>query len=258
VGLPPPREGKWTTFRSYTLTGSLLGVALKMLPNNGQPMHLHRVDRDLAAITSGTAKTRANPKRITSITKNSGLMPLALQRKLSHLAVFVRGLLPPEDGPPVLSPEVARLISDEHYDGSRSTLPLPTLRTAVLSGGNLGPGQAYSWNENQAVPPWKFRVGDLGIVDRKKRPEGGDGDEQPSVPDEQENVGDRGGDASEDEEAEKVYIGKQFVKLCNVLDDGTVHFDIASDAWCQQWDWQNLATSREDVQGFPMGPDVHG
>jgi hypothetical protein len=46
VGLPPPREGTWVTWRSYGLTDTLLGVALKMLPNKGHPMDMYHVEDD--------------------------------------------------------------------------------------------------------------------------------------------------------------------------------------------------------------------
>jgi hypothetical protein len=169
-----------------------------MLPNNGNPMHLHKQeDQELS---------------------------LPLQRKLSHLAVFARGLLPSgDDTPPGLAPTVQVLISDETYDGARHpTLPLPVIRSAVLSGGASGHHRAHAWRENQAIPAHKFKVGDLGYV----------------VP--------------------GSMIGEGFVKLCNVVDEGLVKFDLAVESFATKWDWKDMHGGQQKAHGFTMGPNVMG
>jgi hypothetical protein len=146
-------------------------------------------------------------------------VPLALQRKLSHLAVFARGLLPAEDAAPALLPAVDTLLADESYDGSRPTLPLASIRTTILSQ-DLASVIANTWMENQGIPAYKFSIGDLGYVPAGKK------------------------------------LGNGFIKLCNVVEDGLVKFELVQEAYATKYD--SADTRAEEIQGFPMGPNIMG
>jgi hypothetical protein len=192
VGLPIPREGTWATWRSYGLTETLLGVALKMLPNRGYPVDMHRLEDTKSACGHAGA---------------AGSAPLAFQRKLSHLAVFARALLPPPDTPPALGAHARALLDS---DGAPS---LAALRAAA-------PG-AHVWRENQGVRAHALAPGDVGRV------------------------------------ARGATLGDGFEKLGNVLEEGLVDWETEREVWCKKSDFQ--AGGRwEEVQGFPMGPDVMG
>lgn len=140
-----------------------------------------------------------------------------MQRKLSHLAVFARALLPREKQSPKLSGEVEALITDE-YDG-RPTLPLRILRRAALDGAG-GEGEPHCWRENQGVPAHKFAPGDLGYLPAGES------------------------------------LGTSFVRLCNVLEEGLVRPDempLIHDSFGNQWDWDDSASHRRhDMQKYDM------
>lgn len=82
-------------------------------------------------------------------------VPLAFQRKFSHLGVFIRALLPSGTSAPSLSPSVEAILTE--CDNSHTHLTLPRLRRAL-------PDHTHSWRENQSIPAHKFLVGDLGVV----------------------------------------------------------------------------------------------
>jgi hypothetical protein len=152
---------------------------------------------------------------------NCRAVPLALQRKFSHLAVFARSLLPPEGGAsPALPAAAAALLADNSFDGSRPTLALRAVRAAARA--------EHAWCENQGVPPHKFAVGDLGHVPRGAA------------------------------------LGERFVKLCNVfgLEQGqavpAAAFPVVKEQDAYMWCWKDAFNKRQDVQGFPMGPDIFG
>jgi hypothetical protein len=185
----------------------------QMLPNRGHPMRMHRLEDE---------ESEYHPYSGVHPDTEVSSVTLALQRKLSHLAVFARGLLPDEEVPPALAPHIEALISDDTYDGSRPTLPLANIRTAVLSGGATGSILAHSWHENQGIPAYKFSVGDLGYVAPGKD------------------------------------IGEGFVKLCNVIDDGMVKFDLVMESYTSKFDFKDMRSGHQEVQGFPMGSNVMG
>jgi hypothetical protein len=148
-------------------------------------------------------------------------VPLALQRKYSHLAVLARSLLPPERGKsPALPAAAAALLADDSFDGSRPTLALSAVRAAARA--------EHAWCETQDVPPHKFAVGDLGHVPHGAK------------------------------------LGESFVKLCNVfeLEHGqsvpAATFPVEKKQRADMWCWKDRFNDREDVQGFPMGPDIFG
>lgn len=142
---------------------------------------------------------------------------LEMQRKLSHLAVFACALLPRETQPPQLAAEVDAFITDD-YDG-RPTIPLPALRKAILAGAGGAP-DAHCWRENQGIPAYKFLPGDLGHL-----PNGGS-------------------------------MGTDFVKLCNILDEGLVQpeeLELVRDARGTQWDWDDpVGMRRQELPKYDL------
>jgi hypothetical protein len=148
-------------------------------------------------------------------------VPLPLQRKLSHLSVFARGLLPSAKQEPGLPPSLRDMLSDA-YDGTAPTVTLRMLREANLEGA----GNDWTWRENQAVPPHKFEVGDLGYIPAQ---------------------------TSEEQEVTPKGLGNCFVKLCNILQDDPSYFNVVFESNATQWDWDAKQHRREVVQGYEAG-----
>jgi hypothetical protein len=176
-----------------------------MVPNRGKITNVYRQERDDCK------------DHVSVINWGSQLAfsadPLAFQRRIANLGVFIRALLPAGDAPAALPSATESLlaITDSHP----GSLTLPLIRQSMQ--------HTHCWRENQAVPPHEFRVGDLGVVR----------------------------DVS-------AGLGGGFEKFCNVIEDGLVSFDTAKEAFATRWSWKDFPMRREEMQPFPMGPDVFG
>ncbi|KII83852.1 hypothetical protein PLICRDRAFT_444120 [Plicaturopsis crispa FD-325 SS-3] len=131
LGLPPPKEGQWHTYRNYNLTYSLVNACLNLLPNNGKTLES---DND-------------------EVTKD-------MRDKINHLLALVRGILPAESEPPALS-ERAQSLLEAADDGM--CLTVAAMRASSLN----AKAHAHTWSE-RSVPANKFAIGDLGYIPQGK------------------------------------------------------------------------------------------
>ncbi|KAG2352208.1 hypothetical protein BDR07DRAFT_1616021 [Suillus spraguei] len=136
VGLPPLRDGKWHTARSYGLAQTLLDVCLRMLPNNGRVTY--------------------------SYTKGEEFATKEMQKNINHLVTLARALLPSGRQSPVFPTQLEALIEETKYETS---LTLRQIRDLTWSAEGA---HDHTWYE-RTVPADKFSVGDIGYI-----PVGGD------------------------------------------------------------------------------------
>lgn len=81
-----------------------------------------------------------------------------MQRKVNHLGLLVRSILPGEDEVSAAASRLQQLLGDDE-DEEAEPLSLPLIRMSAIRARSHG----QSWNNN-FVPAHMFRVGDIGYV----------------------------------------------------------------------------------------------
>ncbi|KAG6812614.1 hypothetical protein H0H92_001833 [Tricholoma furcatifolium] len=201
MGLPPPREGRWLTARNYGLTESMKMAIMNMLPK-GSSLNFRLDDAKTHKIDPDTA------------------------RRMSHLAILVKGLLPADNAPFTLSSRVQSLVgkpdddSDEEDSFDRlSRTQKMNLRELRLSNIDAGTHD-HTWSENMGIPSHKFSVGDFGYI-----PDGG-----------------------------KDF--NDFVLLGNVLKEALAGFAIATHARGFQWNPNDIPFRPSQMDPFHLPGDA--
>ncbi|GJF00383.1 hypothetical protein PsYK624_166700 [Phanerochaete sordida] len=247
VGLPDPAAVRGTTYRNFGLAWSVRDVWLAVLPNRG------RVGRlvDLYDALDPVRQEKANHLALLARTLLPGndAPPAALAR----LDALARAIAPPPAPAPLLEDErdemddLLDLYGDEDdADAAEKTtvenrtekLTLRRLRDVALRAGTHG----VAWSNN-FVPPYLFRVGDVGYI----RPQTSKADTSA---------------AAEKPEALWAYGGfDRFVRVCNVLDDA-VHGEAALEVrpdhggWTMSFDGGRF--EKTELQAFEAGGGVLG
>ncbi|KAI0668853.1 hypothetical protein C8Q78DRAFT_212859 [Trametes maxima] len=194
MGLPPPEVDNIQSYRNYGLAWSIRDIYLKILPNRGYAEE--PVDSTEQSVT------------------------VERQRKVNHLAVLARALLPGSDNIDVVTKRlhaVLRSVDDEDEEAEPTQMTLRQIRKAAFAANT----HQQAWRQ-KTVPPHKFSIGDLGYM-----PQGSD------------DWGD-------------------FVTLCNVLEEGEASFEASSHATGMQGSWVNRTYERQDLAPYDLPGEVKG
>ncbi|EIW56653.1 uncharacterized protein TRAVEDRAFT_49473 [Trametes versicolor FP-101664 SS1] len=195
MGLPPPEVDNIVSWRNFGLAHSIRSVYLNILPNRGYAREPFDTSDD------STSNVR--------------------QRKVNHLTMLARALLPDSDNLEVVKKRlqsVLRVTEEEDEEAEVLPLTLRQIRKAAFA----ADVHNQSWFRNN-IPPHKFSVGDLGYV-----PKGGADD------------------------------WADFVVCCNVLEDGLAKFETSNSATGKQGMWANRGYERQDIPPFELPGGVHG
>ncbi|KAH9893932.1 hypothetical protein C8Q73DRAFT_774184 [Cubamyces lactineus] len=195
MGLPPPEVDNIQSWRNYGLAHSIRGIYLKLLPNGGYAKE--------------------------PVDSRDDVVSEERQRKLSHLVLLARTLLPGSDNLTVVKERIQRVLcaedeEDEEADVS-TTLTLRQIRKAAFAVD--APHQA--WHRN-TVPPSKYSIGDLGYLPK-------------------------GSDDWED-----------FVVCCNVFQDNSFNCATSNHVTGRQGQWVNRIYQQQDMSPFELPGDING
>ncbi|KAI0651288.1 hypothetical protein C8Q79DRAFT_1004593 [Trametes meyenii] len=195
MGLPPPEVDSIQSFRNYGLAWSIRDIYLKILPNRGYAEE--PVDSTEQSVTAER------------------------QRKVNHLAVLARALLPGSDDIEVVTDRLQTVLHSiedgEDEEAEPAQMTLRQIRKAAFAANT----HQQAWRQ-KTVPPHKFSVGDLGYM-----PKGSD-------------------DWSD------------FVTLCNVLEDGEASFVASGNVTGMQGSWVNSAYERQDLAPYDLPGEIKG
>ncbi|KAI0656301.1 hypothetical protein C8Q70DRAFT_1013688 [Cubamyces menziesii] len=194
MGLPPPEVDNIQSWRNYGLAHSIRSIYLKLLPNGGNVREpIDTRDKDVSE---------------------------ERQRKLSHLVVLARALLPESDNLTVVKERVQRVLcaeDEEDEEADASSMTLRQIRKAAFAVG----AQQQAWFRN-TVPPSKYSVGDLGYLPK-------------------------GSDDWDD-----------FVVCCNVFHDNGFDCTTSSHVTGRQGAWVNRIYQQQDMSPFELPGDING
>ncbi|OSD03676.1 hypothetical protein PYCCODRAFT_1444280 [Trametes coccinea BRFM310] len=196
MGLPPPEIDRVHSWRNYGLAYSIRSIFLKILPGGGYA------------------------REPVDVNDQSGAT-IEKQRKISHLTMIARTLLPDSENMNVVKKRLQDVLTtedDEDEEAEVVSISLRQLRMAALANGMI----QHAWHRN-TVPPNKFAVGDLGYL-----PPG-------SI------------DWSE------------FVLCCNVYHDDSMNADIESRAAGMQGSWiKGGGYDRQELTPFDYPGGISG
>ena len=152
-----------------------------------------------------------------------------MQRKLNHLTVLARALLPSSDNIEVVQQRLHKLIGsadggddEECQFGEVPLMSLRQIRKAAIA----ADAHQQAWYENNGITPHKFSVGDLGYLPKR--------------------------DGSEEKD------WANFVVLCNVLEDGLASLETTRVKEGQQGGWQGGFHKWDTLTPFELPGGVDG
>lgn len=150
-----------------------------------------------------------------------------VQRKVNHLTILARALLPSGDNIATVQERLHKFLSsiDEDDDEEPAEVPLMSLRQ-IRKAAFAANVHQQSWFENENIKPHKFRVGDLGYLPKR------------------EGTGEKNWD--------------EFVVLCNVLQEGIASLEITSTTEGKQGGWQNGVHRWDDMDPYELPGDIFG
>ncbi|RPD77045.1 hypothetical protein L226DRAFT_483343 [Lentinus tigrinus ALCF2SS1-7] len=199
MGLPPPEIDNRVSWRNYGLASSIRDIYLKILPNHGSAPK--QPDSDMEGVASD------------------------LQRKVNHLTILARALLPNSDDIKTVKERLQKLLGSVDDEEGFSETPLMTLRQ-IRKAAFAANVHQQAWFENQGIPPHKFRVGDLGYLPKDTTTEGKD--------------------------------WTNFVVLCNILEEGLAKLDVSDATVGHKGSWQDGFHEREDITPYELPGGLHG
>ncbi|KAH9856382.1 hypothetical protein C2E23DRAFT_882451 [Lenzites betulinus] len=194
MGLPPSEVDNIQSWRNFGLAHSIRSIYLEILPNRGHARE------PLDASDKSTTAER--------------------QRKVNHLAMLARALLPGSDNLEVVKTRlqnVLRAAEADDEEAEASELTLKHIRKAAFAAG----AHQQAWFRNTA-PPNKFEVGDLGYM-----PKG----------------------ASD---------WADFVVCCNVMKEGLAKFETSGKATGSQRSWVNRISDKQTLLPFELPGGING
>ncbi|KAI0326798.1 hypothetical protein GY45DRAFT_1328458 [Cubamyces sp. BRFM 1775] len=194
MGLPPPEVDSIQSWRNYGLAHSIRGIYLKLLPNGGY----------------ATEPVDSREKDVSE----------ERQRKLSHLVVLARALLPGSDNLTVVKERVQRVLCAEDEEDEEADASILTLRQIRKAAFAVGAHQ-QAWHRN-TVPPSKYSVGDLGYLPK-------------------------GSNDWED-----------FVLCCNVFQGNGFDCATSSHVTGRQGQWVDRIYQQQDMSPFELPGDING
>ncbi|KAI0776820.1 hypothetical protein BD413DRAFT_610404 [Trametes elegans] len=194
MGLPGSEIDNIESWRNFGLAWSIRNIYLRLIPN----------------------RLNAN----APVDPDEKTMTVERQRKVNHLTILARALLPDADNLDLAKARLSSVLhptTDEDVDEEAEPAPL-TLRQ-IRRVAFDGPQQAW---QQKTVPPHKFSVGDLGYMP----------------------------DGSSD--------WADFVVLTNVLKDGQAAFEVPSYATGRQGAWVNRAYDTQNLAAYERPGGVYG
>lgn len=155
--------------------------------------------------------------------------PVEMQRKVNHLTILARAILPSADDISTVHDRLHRLlgtIDSEFEDGEEEPLELPpmSLRQIRQAAISINVHQA-SWFENNGIVPHKFTVGDIGYIPKAK------GEEND---------------------------WSKFVLIGNVLTEGLAKLEVSNVTEGKQGGWQDRIHRWETLTPFELPGGIHG
>ncbi|KAI9057558.1 hypothetical protein FKP32DRAFT_1615265 [Trametes sanguinea] len=196
MGLPPPDIDRVHSWRNYGLAYSIRSIFLKILPGAGYA-------REPVDVNDQSGST------------------IEKQRKISHLTMIARTLLPDSENIDVVQKRLQDVLTaedEEDEEAEMASISLRQLRKAALANGMI----QQAWHRN-TVPPNKYAVGDLGYLPR----------------------------GSND--------WSDFVLCCNVYQDGSISTDVENFASGMQGSWvQGGRYDRQKLTPFDYPGGING
>ncbi|KAI0341257.1 hypothetical protein BDW22DRAFT_341386 [Trametopsis cervina] len=149
MGLPPPEVHNMQSYRNFGLAHSIQGIFIQLMPNRG----ISRKPYDPGDDGKCHIPTQ------TTVDLDAGILGSPeMQRKINHLGLIVRSVLPNNDEVQIASARLTELLGDEE-DEEAEPLSLPMIRMSAIQARTHG----MSWSEN-FVPAHMFHIGDIGYI----------------------------------------------------------------------------------------------
>ncbi|PIL25894.1 hypothetical protein GSI_11647 [Ganoderma sinense ZZ0214-1] len=203
MGLPPPEIDNIVSWRNFGLAHSIRDIYLRLLPNRGMM-----------------------PKQ--PVDKRDDSTSVEMQRKINHLTVLARAILPSTDDISTVHERLHKLLGtiDGDLDEEEEPLELPpmSLRQIRQAAISINVHQA-SWFESSGIAPHKFSVGDIGYIPK-----------------------------DEDEKSD----WSKFVLIGNVLTEGLAKLEVSSTTNGKQSGWRDRIHQSADLASFELPGGIHG
>ncbi|KAI0717740.1 hypothetical protein C8T65DRAFT_571587 [Cerioporus squamosus] len=148
-----------------------------------------------------------------------------MQRKVNHLTILARALLPSSANITTAQERLQKVLGSLDDDDGFSEMPLMTLRQIRKAAIAMDAHQ-QAWFEGSGVPPHQFRVGDLGYLPKGAETDGKN--------------------------------WKDFVVLCNVLDEGLAKLDLSDAREGSKSSWLDGHFQREDLPPYELPGGLYG
>ncbi len=168
------------------------------------------------------------PDSLIHLNRMVSLASIEMQRKLNHLTILARAILPSADEISTVHERLHKLLGtiDSERGEEEEPLELPpmSLRQIRQAAISIDVHQA-SWSEDNGIIPHRFSVGDLGYIPESEN--GGNG-------------------------------WSNFVLIGNVLTEGLVNLEVSSAAEGKQGGWQDRVYRWDTLMPFELPGGVHG